>query len=109
MSNLKAQEFYQLYRKKTIELGYSPIGRKRFTDIIKILKLIPETINYIQAKNEWLLIENIEPVENTRIVYEGNSRGIKATYLGKNKDGVGVVLLDNGHRDIFDRWKILNK
>jgi len=50
MSDLKAQEFYQLYRKKTIEAGYSPIGRQRFTGIIKTLSLIPETFDYIQNK-----------------------------------------------------------
>ena len=50
MSDLKAQEFYQLYRKKTIEAGYTPIGRQRFTGIIKTLSLIPETFNYLQNK-----------------------------------------------------------
>jgi hypothetical protein len=50
MSDLKAQEFYQLYRKKTIEAGFTPIGRQRFTGIIKTLSLIPETFEYIQNK-----------------------------------------------------------
>jgi len=50
MRDLKAQEFYQLYRKKTIEAGFVPIGRQRFTGIIKTLSLIPESIEYIQNK-----------------------------------------------------------
>jgi len=50
MSDLKAQGFYQLYRKKTIEAGYTPIGRQRFTGIVKTLSLIPESFDYIQSK-----------------------------------------------------------
>ena len=50
MSDIKAQEFYQLYRNKTLESGHYPIGRQRFTGIIKTLSLIPETLDYIQDK-----------------------------------------------------------
>lgn len=50
--DLKAQEFYRLYRLKTIESGYTPIGRKRFNGIIKTISLIPETIEYLEKKSK---------------------------------------------------------
>jgi hypothetical protein len=50
VSEMNAQDYYQLYRKKTIEAGFVPIGRQRFAGIIKTISLIPETIKYINEK-----------------------------------------------------------
>lgn len=51
---MNAQEFYQEYRKRTLNLGYSPIGRKRFTGIIRTIVEIPEIIEYIGHKQAHL-------------------------------------------------------
>ena len=47
---MKEQEYYQLYRKKTLEFGYTPIGRQRFAGIIKTISTIDSTIEHIQEK-----------------------------------------------------------
>lgn len=47
---MNAQDYYQLYRKKTTEAGFVPIGRQRFAGIIKTISLIPETVEHINEK-----------------------------------------------------------
>jgi hypothetical protein len=47
---MKEQDYYQLYRTKTIESGFVPIGRQRFAGIIKTISLIPETVQHITEK-----------------------------------------------------------
>jgi len=97
---------------KLCELRHDVLNNEEIKtgDALEIRNTINEALELVKKLtitdvNGWFLIENNEPVENTRIIYEGNCGGIEATYLGKNKDGVGVALLDNGHKDIFDRWK----
>lgn len=50
MSDLSAQDYYQEYRKKTLEMGYSPIDRQRFTGIIKTISTLHSTVGYIIKK-----------------------------------------------------------
>ena len=47
---MKEQDFYQLYRKKTIEDGFTPIGRQRFAGVIKTISILPETKSHLKEK-----------------------------------------------------------
>jgi len=71
---MKAQDYYREYQQKTLEMGFSPIGRQRFTGIIKTISTLESTVDHIKEKqasgvnseNEKCTLQNVVKVERTR-------------------------------------------